>query len=490
METIRKVLKSAFNLTGDQASTEEIKERIVSGSTIGGTNLCVLILAIIIASVGLNMNSTAVIIGAMLISPLMGSIMAMGFGIATNDMDLFKKSTVGLVLQVTVSLLSSTLYFMLSPISTASSEILSRTNPTIWDVLIAMAGGLAGIIGTTRKEKSNVIPGVAIATALMPPLCTAGFGIANRDLSYFLGAIYLFFINCFFICLGTIIFLKLMRYPTKEFIDIKVRRKVKRNIIIMAIIMVLPSIYLAYQIVNESILDNNVNKYISSEFKFDNTQVVKSQLDKEDKEIEIALIGETIDDATIDELKQLLSNYHLQNYSLKITQTYINSGVSLEEVADLVDTKVNSSNSAIDITANSQIEALNDEIVGYKSQLLEYKARDIDVKELTLEAKSLYSYISSISVGYVDDWNDENQSQNTYLVAVIKTTATMPINDKETLSRWLETKTGCSEVLIYDSIVDKDSSDGEDKNTKGSEDINEDENTTDSEDIDGVKNSK
>ncbi|MBR1695766.1 MAG: DUF389 domain-containing protein, partial [Selenomonas sp.] len=192
MDTLRTILGDIFNLEKDRAPLAEIKERIYSGGTLKGTNMCILILAIFIASIGLNMNSTAVIIGAMLISPLMGVIMSIGYGMATYDSAYVKESFLKLLFQVTLSVLTSALYFGLSPIDTASSELLARTEPTIWDVLIAVFGGLAGIIGSTRIEKSNVIPGVAIATALMPPLCTAGYGIATHSLKFFAGALYLF----------------------------------------------------------------------------------------------------------------------------------------------------------------------------------------------------------------------------------------------------------------------------------------------------------
>ena len=199
IKTIKNTIHDAFNLRMDIATPEVIFENIDAGAKVKGTNMCILILAILIASIGLNMNSTAVIIGAMLISPLMGGIMAIGYGIAVNDLNYSKKAVIGLIFQVIICILTSTIYFSLSPISSAHSEILARTSPSVWDVLIAICGGLAGIIGMTRKEKSNVIPGVAIATALMPPLCTAGYGLATRHLNYFLGAIYLFFINGFFI---------------------------------------------------------------------------------------------------------------------------------------------------------------------------------------------------------------------------------------------------------------------------------------------------
>ena len=169
-----KIFGEAFSLSNDTASQDEIYDRLVGGAAIKGTNMCVLILAILIASIGLNMNSTAVIIGAMLISPLMGSILAVSYGFATGDLQLSRKFFLGFLMQIFISLLTSTLYFSITPISHSTSELLARTNPTIWDVLIAFCGGLAGCIGLTRKEKSNVIPGVAIATALMPPCAPPG----------------------------------------------------------------------------------------------------------------------------------------------------------------------------------------------------------------------------------------------------------------------------------------------------------------------------
>ena len=182
-------LKDFFDLHGDIASIREITDRINAGVRFRGTNLCVLILAIFIASIGLNMDSTAVVIGAMLISPLMGSILGIGYGLARYDSTYIRSSAGSLLAQVLISVATSALYFSLTPIDTPSSELLARTSPTIWDVLIAVFGGLAGIIGITRKEGGNVIPGVAIATALMPPLCTAGYGIATGVTAYFSSSI-------------------------------------------------------------------------------------------------------------------------------------------------------------------------------------------------------------------------------------------------------------------------------------------------------------
>lgn len=247
---ISDILKDAFSLKNDTAEQEEIRTRLVEGGQVSGSNMGILMLAILIASIGLNVNSTAVIIGAMLISPLMGSIQAAAYGIASADLKLFRKSSIGLFFQICISLLTSTLYFKISPISMATSELLARTQPTIWDVIIALCGGLAGIIGMTRTEKSNVLPGVAIATALMPPLCTCGYGIATKQWEFLWGAGYLFCVNAYFILFASTLILEILNVPKKQVaLSNKQRQAIKRKIIINTIIVILPSLFVAYNMV-------------------------------------------------------------------------------------------------------------------------------------------------------------------------------------------------------------------------------------------------
>lgn len=247
---ISDILKDSFSLKNDTAEQEEIRTRLVEGGQVSGSNMGILMLAILIASIGLNMNSTAVIIGAMLISPLMSSIQAAAYGIASADLKLFRKSSIGLFFQICISLLTSTLYFKISPISMATSELLARTQPTIWDVIIALCGGLAGIIGMTRTEKSNVLPGVAIATALMPPLCTCGYGIATKQWEFLWGAGYLFCVNAYFILFASTLILEILNVPKKQVaLSNKQRQAIKRKIIINTIIVILPSLFVAYNMV-------------------------------------------------------------------------------------------------------------------------------------------------------------------------------------------------------------------------------------------------
>ena len=253
METRRQIFRQAFSLKGDMASYDTIQDRIDSNSRVTGTNLIILICAIAIASIGLNMNSTAVIIGAMLISPLMGTIQGMGFGIATIDLHRFRKALMGFLFQVTVALLTSIIYFLLSPINTATSELLARTSPAVWDVLIATFGGLAGIVGITRKDAtSNIIPGVAIATALMPPLCTCGYSIAHGQWHMLLGAGYLFIINTVFIMLTAVIILIALEVPQVGNATQKTKKRLTKLLIRNAAIIAVPSIFLAVVAVHES----------------------------------------------------------------------------------------------------------------------------------------------------------------------------------------------------------------------------------------------
>lgn len=242
----------AFSLTGDTADYAVIEERILSGGEVKGTNLCILVLAALIASIGLNMNSTAVIIGAMLISPLMGGIMAIAYGLATSDLKQARNSAMGLCIQVLACLVIATVYFWLTPVKTPTAELMARTSPTIWDVMIACFGGLAGIIGMTREEKSNVIPGVAIATALMPPLCTAGYGIATGNFMYFMEAFYLFLINTYFICLSSVAVLLLISIPKRSNSFDKINfKKLKKRIARNTVILIIPSIFFGWQMVRQ-----------------------------------------------------------------------------------------------------------------------------------------------------------------------------------------------------------------------------------------------
>ena len=246
-ETVKEKIKKAFSLSEDSASHDEIRTRLLDGGQVTGTNMCVLVCAMVIASVGLNMSSTAVIIGAMLISPIMGSILASAYGSVSADYPLLRNHMIGFGLQIAISVAAASIYFLLSPVKEPTAELMARTAPTFYDVLIAFFGGLAGIIGQTRLDKTNtVIPGVAIATALMPPLCTCGYSIANGRWDMLLGAGYLFIINAYFIFLSASAILTVLKIPkTKELTEKEWkmhRLRMVRNTLIIAI----PSIVAVY----------------------------------------------------------------------------------------------------------------------------------------------------------------------------------------------------------------------------------------------------
>ncbi len=313
-------LKSQFALNWDMAGYDDIRLSMEAGIKIKGTNMSVLFLAIIIASIGLNMNSIPVIIGAMLISPLMGGIQGIGYGLSTFDTGFMRRAALGLAAQVLISLAASTIYFAITPISSASSEILARTSPTIWDVLIAVAGGLAGIIGLTRKEKSNVIPGVAIATALMPPLCTAGYGLATGQLQYFAGAFYLFFINGFFICLTAVVVLTILKVPRKAFPDKREKMKITRTIVILSIVVLIPSVVLTANTVNGFVKQKNVETFVTEQYETPQTLVLHSSFDATSSALDVALMGKTLSASQLDAINQKRADYGIADVQIFVTQ--------------------------------------------------------------------------------------------------------------------------------------------------------------------------
>lgn len=315
-------LRQRFDLQEGKEDELETIEYISKNVEFKGANLWILIFAILVASVGLNVNSTAVIIGAMLISPLMGPIMGIGLAAGINDFELLKKSMRNLLVAIFISILTSTIYFSITPIYGAESELLARTEPTVWDVLIALFGGLAGIIAGSRKEKSNAIPGVAIATALMPPLCTAGYGLATGNLLYFFGAFYLFFINSVFISLSTYLIVRFMGYPKKQFLDRAKEKRVQTYITVFTLLTLIPSIFLAYGIVKKTFWNEQARQFVALEMQFPKTQILNSEFDysPDKKTITVSLIGELITEEEIGILTKKIKDLGLNETELIVHQ--------------------------------------------------------------------------------------------------------------------------------------------------------------------------
>ena len=299
---MEKVLKD-----GKLYSLIEFRDKIYEDLDLSKSDLTTLLCAILIASIGLNMNSIPTIIGAMLISPLMTPILGVGFALAILDTKLLKKSFKILFIQVAVSLLASTLYFLLSPISYASTEIIARTSPTIWDVVIAFVGGLAGIIGARKKEANNIVPGVAIATALMPPVCTVGYSIATGNLEYMIGASYLFSINCSFIMIATYIGTNVMMVNNPYVKHNRKASKMRKILILVSLVLIIPSLASATALVRDTLINT----------------------------LKLTISGKYLSEAELQSIINKQNEYGLKNISIQVSQL-TNDRLTEKELVDYI----------------------------------------------------------------------------------------------------------------------------------------------------------
>lgn len=441
-------LRDRVNLDDDQANEHEIVDSVRKGIEFRGSNLWVLIFSIFIASVGLNMNSTAVVIGAMLISPLMGPIMGVGLGIAIFDFDLTRKSIKNLSVFVLFSVVTSTLYFAISPISDAQSELLARTTPTAYDVLIALFGGLAGIVAASRKDKSTVVPGVAIATALMPPLCTAGYGLATGQWNFFFGAFYLFFINSVFIAFATYLVVQFLQFSKKEFVDAETERRVKRYTMIVVLITVLPSIWLAYDIVNKSIFERDAQQFLRSSFDFPRTQVLQRTLDykRTNPEIEVLLIGDPLSDEEIEHLRSKLPDYGLAGAQLTVRQSG-QDNIRREEIGQLRSVLLED----LYRRSEDEIRSKDEQIALLEREVVRLKREDIPVLDIAREAKALFPGIRQFTAYRAlmpELAGDSLGRVDTVTVAFASLSSRLSANDRTRLIEWLKARTGSERLQL------------------------------------------
>ena len=430
-------IERRFNLHVDKADEAAVITEIKKNTEFRGANLWTLIFAIFIASIGLNVNATAVIIGAMLISPLMGPIMGIGLSIGITDFELFKKAGRNLLIATIISITVSTLYFWLTPLHEAQSELLSRTTPSLWDVFIAILGGLAGIVAATRKEKNNVIPGVAIATALMPPLCTAGFGIASGNIYYFLGAIYLYFINSVFICLSTFLIIRFLRFSKLRIEDGTYKRKVFRYIFLIITITIIPSIYLTYRIVEKSIFSNNAQKFVRENFNFPDVQVIHRNFkyDSKQKEIDLLVVGSRLTDSIINALNDRLKDYNLHRAKLVIRQ-----GLNARNEIDFAQIKASILEDAfmMDSTRKSAA-ALNEKPAGYP--------------DLSSEVKALMPGLARLSISDMVFSQPDNPRKDTIVIAIAYTWKKIPFSEIKKIEGWLKERLAADSLRV---IVESD----------------------------------
>jgi uncharacterized hydrophobic protein (TIGR00271 family) len=307
---------------GDDMDQEGTIEIIKKDMVFRGYVVWILVCSIFIASIGLNLNSAAVVIGAMLISPLMAPILAIGLSVGTNDWETLKRALKYFGVMVVVSLITSTIYFFITPLHEAQPELLARTSPTFLDALIAIFGGLAGIIGISRRSRGNVIPGVAIATALMPPLCTAGYGLANGEWSFFFGAFYLFTLNSIFIAGATFVIVRYLKFPLVSFVNADTEKKVKRYMIGFVIVVILPSAWIFYGLVKETIFLGKAENFITQNLTIEGTEIISKKITYTDtiSRIDIFIMGEPIAEQTQKQLEKIMLEKGIENTILKIHQ--------------------------------------------------------------------------------------------------------------------------------------------------------------------------
>lgn len=324
---LRKIL-TFIDLRRQVEDLNKIHSEIENGVDFKGTNLWILVFAIIIASVGLNINSTAVIIGAMLISPLMGPINGMGYSIATYNFSLFKRSIQNFGFAVIASLLASTIYFAITPMATAHSELLARTHPTIYDVLIALFGGLAGIVAISSKIKGNILPGVAISTALMPPLCTAGFGLATGQFNFFFGAFYLFTINTVFIAIAAVMVCKFLKFPLHENVAAAQRKRIQWITTAVILITFIPSTYFGYRLVQNEKFTDNATQYCNAITIYEGAFLLEKNIDAENKTIHLIYGGNFLTSAQKKAIVAEAEHFDIKNAVITVDQ-----GFSMNEMA-------------------------------------------------------------------------------------------------------------------------------------------------------------
>lgn len=440
---LKYLLKKTASLAG-HLDTENAECQIRKNVHFRGPNAWILAFSVVIASVGLNVNSIPVIIGAMLISPLMGPIFGAGFSLGTNDMELMVTSLKNLAVMMAIALIASVLYFLVTPLTlTSPTELLARTNPTIYDVLIALFGGAAGMFEQCRKEKGTVISGVAIATALMPPLCTAGFGLAKGNMQFFLGALYLFAINCVFIAIASYIMTKAMGFKQAQYRDTKVEKRTRRIMVATALVFIIPSILSAIVLVNNNNFDRRATAFVQANKSIQNAIIYDYTIshEKGDK-IELYLSGEKLDE------EQAAALFASANeYGIKEEQVAINENKSAKSliVSDIVN----------DIYANNerQLMAKKKEVEALRNELNEYKRDSIPCLQIAKELAGFYPSVKSIGISRGSSVTADSLTVRKTTFVNAKASRRFKADEEEKLLRWLKIRLGSEDVELHVTFV-------------------------------------
>ena len=441
--TVREFLKITLNLTNDvdiPAASENIRKNI----PFRGPNVYILFVAIIIASVGLNVNSIPVIIGAMLISPLMGPITGLGLGLGTNDRELVLFSIKNLLVMVGISLLAATLYFILTPLEIDNpTELLARTRPTIYDVFIALFGGLAGVLETARKEKGTVISGVAIATALMPPLCTVGYGIANLSWQYTIGALFLFSINCIFIAMAAYLMAKFLKFPVKTVEEHRTRYFILSYALV--ILLAATSIFTGYHVIRENDFTKMANRFVKKNQNIGKTYIYDSQVNIDTKPymLELRLAGETLNEDT----KEMLLR-DAENYGIMRSQIVIHEDATVQ-VDRFNETEIVKNLMA---TNASNVQVRDDSIKVLNAQIAHYKQQELPAKQLAEELQVQLPSITRLTLARGTAL-EQNVVMSEEQVVVVAHCSEMPSEEEKVrVYEWLKIRLQVEDLeIIFDT---------------------------------------
>ena len=432
---------SSIASLAEHIDTAAAEKNIRNSIYFRGPNVWILVFSIIIASVGLNVNSIPVIIGAMLISPLLGPIFGIGLGLGINDTGLLKASLKNILVMMVISLVASLVYFLITPLNLSNpTELLARTNPTIYDVLIALFGGFAGIFELSRKEKGTVFSGVAIATALMPPLCTAGFGLANGNLMYFIGALYLFTINCIFIILATYLTVKYMKFEQHEYKDEKSGKRARRLITVITVIVVVPSIWSAIVMIRENTFNETVSEFINANKNLYSGYIMDYKVDhRNGSKVQVFFTGDPLSASEKNNFLESAKEFGLKPEQIIIQEHALGEGTNEGEILK-----------GIYERTDSEITRREAEIKKLEDELKMLHASEIPFEQITREAVNQYPHITSLFVARGAEVSAKDFSRSNGLLAVVRTSEPLSEEEKTRLTDWLKIRLNIQNVTLYE----------------------------------------
>ncbi len=432
--------RAIISMTGE-LDTVSATEKISKGINVRGTTVWILVCSIIIASVGLNINSIPVIIGAMLISPLMGPIFGMGLSLYTNDRDLLVNALKNFLVMVVVSIVSSTLYFLLSPLKMANpTELLARTSPTLYDVFIAFAGGIAGMLEQTRKERGVVLSGVAIATALMPPLCTAGFGIASGNFHYFFGALYLFLINTIFILLASYVTARYMHFDRVSE-ENQQNRSFRTISTIILIAIIVPSVLSAITMIRDNNIQRDVAAFVEENKAYGNAYIYDYDIAGSDA---VVYFAGDLTAGDLDFLYNAARRHNLDTTKLSIKVNAV--GARADELLKGVYAR-----------SDEAIAARDARIKELESQLSQTEGKAIPYGQVTRELKYKYPSVSSLSIsrGSRVVMKADSLSEVPVTNAIIQSSEALSAEQIAEITRWLRLRLDDT-TIVANNIIESE----------------------------------